>query len=113
MRGGRARWKIEHETCNTLKNQGYHFEHNFGHGHQHLSVVFALLMMLAFLVDHVQQIACPLFQAMVRREGCRMRMWEHVRALFYSLKWASITQIFEAIVYGYRITGITILYDSS
>src|SRR5256885_9133212 len=23
MRGGRARWKIEHETFNTLKNQGY------------------------------------------------------------------------------------------
>ena len=26
MRGGRARWKIENETFNTLKNQGYHFE---------------------------------------------------------------------------------------
>jgi hypothetical protein len=26
--GGRARWKIENETFNTLKNQGYHFEHN-------------------------------------------------------------------------------------
>jgi len=25
MRGGRARWKIENETFNTLKNQGYHF----------------------------------------------------------------------------------------
>ena len=23
MRGGRARWKIENETFNTLKNQGY------------------------------------------------------------------------------------------
>jgi hypothetical protein len=34
MRGGRARWGIEHETFNTLKNQGYHFEHNFGHGYQ-------------------------------------------------------------------------------
>ena len=32
MRGGRARWKIENETFNTLKNQGYQFEHNFGHG---------------------------------------------------------------------------------
>ena len=26
--GGRAKWKIENETFNTLKNQGYHFEHN-------------------------------------------------------------------------------------
>jgi len=61
MRIGRARWKIENETFNTLKNQGYHFEHNFGHGKQHLSTVFALLMMLAFLVDQAQQLACQLF----------------------------------------------------
>jgi hypothetical protein len=46
MRGGRARWKIENETFNTLKNQGYHFEHNDGHGEQNLSVVLATLMML-------------------------------------------------------------------
>jgi len=44
MRGGRARWKIENETYNTLKNQGYHFEHNFGHGHHYLSVTFALVI---------------------------------------------------------------------
>ena len=50
MRGGRARWKIENETFNTLKNQGYHLEHNYRHGEQNLSVVLALLMMLAFLV---------------------------------------------------------------
>src|SRR5918998_1373581 len=30
MQGARARWRIENETFNTLKNQGYHFEHNFG-----------------------------------------------------------------------------------
>ena len=63
MRGGRARWKVENETFNTLKNQGYHFEHNFGHGQKNLSVVFAVLMMLAFPVDQVQQMACALFQA--------------------------------------------------
>jgi len=63
MRGGRARWKIENETFNTLKNQGYCLEHNYGHGEQNLSVVLALLMMLVFLVDQTQQLCCPLFQA--------------------------------------------------
>ena len=63
MRGGRARWKIENETFNTLKNQGYHFEHNYGHGKKSLSVVLAMVMMLAFLVDQTQQLCCPLFQA--------------------------------------------------
>ena len=51
MRAGRARWKIENETFNTLKNQGYNFEHNYGLGKQYLSMVFVKIMMLAFLVD--------------------------------------------------------------
>ena len=37
VKAGRACWKIENETFNTLKNQGYHLEHNFGHGKKHLS----------------------------------------------------------------------------
>jgi len=39
MRGGRGRWKIENETFNTLKNQGYQLEHNYGHGQKHLTTV--------------------------------------------------------------------------
>ena len=34
---------------NTLKNQGYHLEHNFGLGEEYLSLTFFSLMMLAFL----------------------------------------------------------------
>ncbi len=32
MRGDRARWEVENETFNTLKNPGYSLEHNYGHG---------------------------------------------------------------------------------
>ena len=62
MKGGRARWKIENETFNTLKNLGYNFEHNYGHGKQYLSTIFCMLMMLAFLIDQIQEICCPLFR---------------------------------------------------
>ena len=86
MRGGRARWKIENETFNTLKNQGYQFEHNFGHGKKHLSVVFALLMMLAFLVDQVQQSCDGLFQAVWAKMGTKRRLWERVRSLFHDFR---------------------------
>ncbi len=55
VRGGRARWKIENETFNTLKNQGYQFEHNLGHGQKNLSTNFAMLMVLAFMVDQIQE----------------------------------------------------------
>ena len=61
MRGARARWKVENETFNTLKNHGYHFEHHFGHGYRHLSTVMVHLMTLAFLIDQIQQHCCGLF----------------------------------------------------
>jgi len=113
MRGGRAYWKIENETFNTLKNQGYHFEHNFGHGKKNLSVVFALLMMLAFLVDQAQQLACRLFQAVLKKEGSRRSLWDHVRSLFYSLEFDSMESIYRALLYGYRVEGLVIFNDSS
>ena len=82
MKGGRARWKIENETFNTLKNQGYQFEHNFGHGEKHLHTVFATLMMLAFLIDQVQEAACGLFQRVLEKCGSRKALWERMRNFF-------------------------------
>ena len=45
---GRARWKIENESFNVLKNHGYELEHNFGHGENYLAMTLATLNMLAF-----------------------------------------------------------------
>jgi hypothetical protein len=45
---GRARWKIENEHNNVLKNHGYNLEHNFGHGKTHASEMYCLLNLLAF-----------------------------------------------------------------
>jgi len=82
MRGGRARWKIEHETFNTLKNQGDHFEHNFGHGYQHLSTVLMHLMMLAFLIDQIQQCGYRLFPAALAAARTKSHLWRKLRRLF-------------------------------
>jgi len=112
MRGGRAYWKIENETFNTLKNQGYQFDHNFGHGKNNLSVVFALLMMLAFLVDQIQQLTCRLFQAVWEKEGSKKRLWEHIRSLFYCLPFNSMEDIYRALLYGYEVEGMVVLGDS-
>jgi hypothetical protein len=109
MRAGRARWKIENETFNTLKNQGYRFEHNFGHGKNHLSVIFALLMMLAFLVDQIQQTVCPLFQAVLTKIGSKKRLWERMRSLFYDLHFECMEDIWRALLFGYKISSFVIL----
>jgi hypothetical protein len=99
VRGGRARWKIENETFNTLKNQGYHYEHNFGHGERHLSVVFAMLMMLGFLVDQVQQLCCPLFQAVLEKVKSKRSLWEKLRSHVYHFTFRSMQQLYEAILF--------------
>ena len=113
MRGGRARWKIENETFNTLKNQGYQFEHNFGHGEQNLSVVFAMLMMLAFLVDQTQQLCCPLFRKVWKKLGSKKMLWERMRSFFREYIVSSMREIFEALYYGYERPRPIIILDSS
>jgi len=113
MRGGRARWKIENETFNTLKNQGYNFEHNYGHGMQNLSVVFATLMMLAFLVDQTQQLCCALFQAVWAKLGSKRLLWERMRALFYDYRLDSMRALLEALFYGFEKSRPLLSLDSS
>ena len=109
MRGGRARWKIENETFNTLKNQDYHFEHNYGHGKKNLSVNLALLMMLAFLIDQTLEISCSLFRGALKKNGARIRLWSETRELFNTYQFDSMNQIYEAILFGYEKKRIEIL----
>lgn len=112
MRAGRSRWKIENETFNTLKNQGYHFEHNYGHGQQNLSVDLALLMMLAFLVDQVLQRCSVLFRAAWHELGSKRLLWEQMRSLFHHFLIRSMSELYEAIIYGHKKPRPEIL-DSS
>ena len=103
MLGGRSRWHIENETFNTLKNQGYGFDHNYGHGEKNLSVVFALLMMLAFLVDQTQQLCDSLFQAALNKERRKCRFWERMRELFHCFKLHSLRQLYELMLTFERV----------
>jgi len=112
MRGGRARWKIENETFNTLKNQGYNFEHNYGLGKEHLSEVFVMLMMLAFLVDQTQQLTSALFKAAWAKLGTKRALWENIRNLFHSYEVDSMETIYRAIVNGFRKTALDVYDDA-
>ena len=113
MRGGRARWKIENVTFNTLKNLGYHFEHNYGLGNKNLSLVFAMLMMSAFLADQTQQLSCKLFLAVWEKQGSKRALWERMRSLFKEFAFESMKMLYEAILYGIKFQPPIILYDTS
>ena len=101
MKGGRCRWKIENQTFNTLKTQDYEFEHNYGHGQQHLTTVLAMLMMLAFLIDQVQEYGCAFFQAARQRFHSRTSLWIKIKGLFTELLIASWEALWRAIIYGH------------
>lgn len=105
MCGGRARWKVENETFNTLKNQGYQFEHNFGHGNKNLHTIFALLMMLAFLIDQIQEAACGLFQAALKSMKSRRAFWERLRSFINLYLIESWTSVFEAMKNRHKFLG--------
>ncbi len=100
QRAGRCRWRVENETFNTLKNQGYHLEHNYGHGKQNLSTVLALLMFLAFAVDQIQEACCGLFAAAVKRVGRRIRLWESLRSHLRHFEFSSFAELYRAIASG-------------
>lgn len=100
MRAGRCRWKVENETFNTLKNQGYHLEHNYGHGKRHLATVLGLLMMLMFLIDQIQETGCRLFQAARNRLYSRTSVWEKLRGFFANYFIASWEDIWLSMIYG-------------
>ena len=100
----RARWKIENETFNTLKNQGYHLEHNYGHGKQFLCTVFATLMFLAFLVDQIAQFADACFQKAMEKFKTRRAFWQRVQATFDVLPCVSMNVIYRYIAGDIQIT---------
>lgn len=113
MTGGRSRWKIENEVFNTLKNQGYHFEHNFGHGYKHLSTVFALLVMLAFFVDQLQAIGCPLFKAVKKKYGSLKTVWRKVTSIFDGYFVQSFAEIYRVLSGGNKAILGDLLNDTS
>lgn len=84
VKAGCARWKIENETFNTLKNQGYHLEHNFGHGQQHLSNNFFVLNLLAFFIHQILELCDRGYQYCRSKFSSRKEYWNNLRA---AIRW--------------------------
>ncbi len=85
VRIGRCRWKIENEVFNTLKNQGYHIEHNYGHGKKHLSLNFFLLNLLAFFMHQIFELADKLYQQCRKELGSKKELWNNLRSVIRML----------------------------
>jgi len=91
----RARWKIENESFNVLKSNGYHLEHNFGHGQQHLAMLFATLNLLAFAIHTVCDCLEQLWSDARTAKRARTRFFEHLRTITAYMvfpDWATLMQ---------------------
>lgn len=80
VRIGRSRWKIENEQFNIHKNHGYELEHNYGHGKKHLSMIFYLLNLLAFVTHLILEFGDRLYQQCRAQETLR-ETWHILRTL--------------------------------
>ena len=79
-KAGRCRWKIENECFNSLKNQGYNLEHNYGHGKKHLSYNMYLLTLLAFFFHQIFELTDGVYQACRVSYGSKRHLWENFRS---------------------------------
>jgi len=77
----RARWKIENEGFNVLKNNGYHLEHNFGHGKQNLAMLFCAMNLLAFAMHTACDLLEDLWIKAREAKRARKRFFEHIRTI--------------------------------
>jgi hypothetical protein len=90
---GRTRWKVENENNNTLKTQGYHLEHNFGHGSQHLAALLATFNLLAFLFHTLLDLLDPEYHHLRRTLVSRKTFFDDLRALLRYLCFATWAQL--------------------
>jgi len=78
---GRARWKIENENNNVLKTKGYHLEHNFGHGKQHLASLLMTMNVLAFAFHTLLELTDESYRLIRSAVGARRKFFQHLEAL--------------------------------
>lgn len=94
---GRARWKIENETFNVLKTNGYNLEHNFGHGKKTLASILVTLNLLAFAFHTVSQICVLAWRTAIAAQGARYRFFEHLRTITAYIVFDDWSHLLEAI----------------
>jgi hypothetical protein len=94
VRDGRARWKVENENNNVLKNKGYHIEHNFGHGSQYLASLLLSLNLLAFLFHTVLDLVDERYRQIRQALRTRQKFFQHIETLLCYLVFPSWDELF-------------------
>jgi hypothetical protein len=100
---GRTRWKVENENNNTLKTKGYHLEHNFGHGTQHLASLLATFNILAFLLHTLLELLDAKYRLVRQTLVSRKTFFDDLRALTRYICFASWTHLLDFMLHGLEV----------
>jgi hypothetical protein len=104
VQAGRTRWKVENENNNVLKTKGYHFEHNFGHGTQHLATFLLTLNLLAFLFHTVLDLTDAKYKLLRDKLRARKTFFDDLRALTRYLYYESWEHLMDFMIANLKLT---------
>ncbi len=88
---------------NTLKTKGYHLEHNFGHGQQHLASLLATFNLLAFLLHTLLALQDTKYRVLWQTLGRRQTFFDDLRALTRYLCFASWDALLDFMLEGLEV----------
>ncbi len=97
-KAARARWMVENECFNTLKNTGYGIEHSYGHGQKNLAFNFYMLILLAFTLHQIQELTEPLFKQARSYCSTRKRFWSDLLFMFNKMLFDSWYHMMETAI---------------
>jgi hypothetical protein len=100
---GRARWKIENENNNVLKNRGYHLEHNFGHGKKYLASLLVTMNLLAFGLHTLLELTDESYRLIRAAVGARRKFFQHLEALTTYLYFETWERLMDFMMRGLEI----------
>jgi hypothetical protein len=100
---GRARWKSENENHNVLKTQGYHLEHNFGHGTHYLASLLLSLNLLAFLFHTVLDLVDERYRAIRNKLGRRQTFFQDLETLLRYFQFNNWEEVFSFMCKGLEL----------
>lgn len=103
VRDGRTRWKVENENNHVIKTKGYHLEHNFGHGQQHLASRLLSLNLLAFLCHTVLDLVDDQYRAIRAALGPRRTFFQDLETLWRYFPFDSWDAVWTFMVHGLEL----------
>ena len=101
VKAARARWKIENEAFNCLKNDGYKLTHNWGHVKGE-SFNFYILTLLAFYMHQILELSDQLYKKCREMTHAAYALWEELRVLFNRFLYESWDELLKDYIAGFK-----------